>query len=106
MSYPFYFQYGVEPSKKNPDRERFVGGIATVIVFAESGEWGRALAGGSVARNNWNITEIMRAMVVEPHQARNLDGDLKSLYERAERQGLAVVIEGWQSSGVRHRYES
>ena len=105
MSYPFYFQYGVEPSKDNPDRGRFAGAIATVIVFADSDERGRALASRSVARNNWNITEIMRAMVVEPHQTRNLDGDLKSLYKRAERQGLAVVIESWQNSGVRHRYE-
>lgn len=104
LIYPFFFQYGVQPSIQHPERDRFAGAIATVIVFAENGELGQARASRRVGRNNWQITEVKRSMVIESHHIDNLDGELKRLYSKAEQNGIAAVIDGWGKTGVRQCY--
>lgn len=96
--YPYFFQYGVQPSELHPDHNTFAGAIATVIVFAESSERGQARASRRVGRNNWQITEVKRSMMINANQLAHLDGELKQLYTRAEQNGIAAIIDGWKKS--------
>lgn len=101
--YPFFFQYGVEPSEKNPQHGRFAGGIATVIVFAETSEHGQARATRIVGRSDWQIVEVKRAMAIHTHHVDNLDGELRRLYSKAEQKGIAALFDGWEKkSGQRY----
>jgi hypothetical protein len=105
LIYPFFFQYDVQPSRRHPQHDTFAGAIATIIVFAESSERGQARASRRVGRNNWQITDVKRSMLIESHHIDNLDGELKQLYTKAEQNGIAAVFDGWESTGVRHCYQ-
>ena len=96
VAYPFYLQYAVKPSEEESELSPFAGGIATVIVFAENEEVARARAARQIARQKWVITEVLRGMVVRQHHFENMDGVVRATYLRAEQEGVAVTIDGWQ----------
>jgi hypothetical protein len=98
MISPYFFQYEVRPTSKNIEYAAVAGGLATVMVFAESQELARARAGRFVGRNNWEILEVKRVMLIQPHHIKNMDGVLKSVYLRAEQEGIAATFDCWKKS--------
>lgn len=94
--YPYFFQYEVRPNIRNEAHETLAGAIATVIVFAETAELGRARAGRYVGRNNWEIREVKRGMLIQRHHVEHMDGVLKSVYLQAEQTGIAATFDGWK----------
>lgn len=93
--YPFYFQYEVQPSERNPEFGRPSGTIATVIVFAENQELGQARATRTVGRHQYRISAVKRSMAVNAHHVEHMAGSLKSLYSEAEQKGVAVMFDSW-----------
>lgn len=93
---PFFFQYEVRPNMKNSAHESLAGAIATVIVFAETDELARARAARYVGRNNWEIIEVKRNMLILPYHVKSLDGVLRSVYQKAEQTGIAATFDGWK----------
>lgn len=96
--YPFFIQYGVQPAPANSVHASFAGGIATVIVFAETAELAKARAARHVAREKWEITEVMRVMLVQKQHLEHMDVVLKSVYRKAEQAGIAAAFDGWKKS--------
>ncbi len=95
MIQPYFFQYAVQPSAQNPAYGNCGGAIATIIVFAENGEQGRARASRWVGHNGWQIYEVKRAMEVTSIQVAHLEGEMKRLYSKAEQRGIAALIDRW-----------
>ncbi len=91
---PFYIQYEVRPSPANTSVS-YNCAIATVIVFAENDELARARAARHIAREEFEITEVKRAMLISRHQVTRMDGVLKTIYQKAEQVGVAATIDGW-----------
>ncbi len=96
MISPYFFHYSVEPSATHPERDRFAGALATIVVFAEDGEQAQVRASRWVSRNEWRICEVKRAMRITPSQVAHLDGEMKRLYTRAEQRGIAALVDSWQ----------
>ena len=71
------------------------GAIATVILFAESDDIGRARSGRFIARNHWEIEKVMRVIAMCPEHIANFDPTLKKIYRRAELFGIAACFDGW-----------
>lgn len=95
---PYFLQYEVRPNPRNSAEATLAGAIATVIVFAETVELAKARASRHVGRNNWEIIEVKRVMLILRHHVENLDGVLKALYLKAEQTGLAAVFDGWRKA--------
>lgn len=93
-----FYQYRVRPTEANKLNGRLAGAIATVILFAESYDIGRARSGRFIACNHWEIEKVMRVMVVCPKQIENFDAALKKVYRRAERFGIAAIFDSWTKS--------
>jgi hypothetical protein len=94
----YFFQYEVRPTSKNTEYAILAGALATVMVFAESHELAKARAGRCIGRSSWEILEVKRAMLIQPHHVKNMDGVLKSVYLKAEQEGIAVTFDGWKKS--------
>jgi len=94
--YPYFFQYEVRPDDQNSGYETLAGAIATIMVFAETDELARARASRHVGRNNWRIIEVKREMRILRHHVENMEGVLKSVYQQAERAGIAAAFDGWK----------
>ncbi len=97
----YFLQYEVRPTSKNTEYATFAGVLATVMVFAESQELARARAGRHLGRSNWEILEVKRVMLIQPHHVKNMDGVLKSVYLKAEQEGIAATFDGWKKSARR-----
>lgn len=95
---PFFLQYEVRPTEKNSKSDIVAGAIATIIVFAENGELARARAGRHVGRNDWEIIEVKRIMLISSHHVEQMDGVLRSVYQGAEQAGIASTFDGWKRS--------
>lgn len=95
--FPFYIQYEVRPTSSNTSVS-FDGAIATVIVFAETEALARARAARHVAREEFEIIEVKRAMLISQHHVTHMGGVLKKVYLKAEQAGIAAVIDGWQAN--------
>lgn len=94
--HPYFFQYEVRPNGRHEEHGDLAGAIATVIVFAETDELARARAGRHVGRNYWEIIEVKREMHIASHHLEQMDGVLKSLYQKAEQTGIAAAFDGWK----------
>ncbi len=101
--YPFFLQYGVRPNDRNPEVDEVAGTIATIMVFAETAELARARAGRHIGRHNWEIVEVKRGMLIQRHHLENMSGELKSLYARAERAGIAAIFDSWRKTPSRRK---
>jgi hypothetical protein len=97
--YPFFYQYEVQPTGNGATCSQMIGTMATVMVFAESDEVGRARAGRYIATKHYEITEIKRAMLIEPRHMASFDGVLKKLYINAEQQGISACFDSWTANG-------
>jgi hypothetical protein len=92
---PLFYQYRVRPTQANELKGKLAGAIATVILFAESDDMGRARSGRFIARNHWEIEKVMRVMAMCPQHIANFAPTLKKVYLRAERFGIAASFDGW-----------
>lgn len=95
LCFPIFYQYRVRPAQDSELRDVIKGGIATVMVFAESDCVGRARSGRFIARHHWEIESVMRAMTICPQQIENFSGALKKVYRQAEQFGIAASFDGW-----------
>jgi hypothetical protein len=95
VQYPFLFQYKVRPTELHKDWNKLAAAIATVMVFAESGALGRCRSVRFIAHNAWDIIELMRVMIICPHQVKNFDAVLGKVYRQAELFGIAACFDGW-----------
>lgn len=96
-----YYQYRVIPSKSSQLKGKISGGMATLIVFAESDEVGRARCGRFIAKHGWEIKEFLRVRVLGKPQIKNLDFELTKLYKQAEQFGIAACFDTWTVPGRR-----
>ena len=90
-----FYQYRVQPSKSNELYGKISGAMATVMVFADTDEVGRARCGRFIARHDWKIEKFLRVMFMGPQQIENLNAELARLYKRAEHFGIAVCFDSW-----------
>lgn len=97
-AFPYFLQYEVRERPGSSSRGTLSQGLATVIVFAESGALAGARAGRHIGRNNWEIVAVKRGMAVRSHHVEHMDGVLKSLYKEAELAGIAAVFDGWATT--------
>lgn len=95
MLYPFLFQYKVRPAVSHKDWNTLTAAIATVMVFADTGAMGRCRSVRFIARSQWDVIELMRAMIICPHQVKNFDATLGKIYRQAELFGIAACFDGW-----------
>jgi hypothetical protein len=96
--FPLFYQFEVRPTSRNNQVQDLAGAIATVMVFADSEEVGRARSSRYIALNHWEILEIKRIIRMSPSQLANLQSHFVHLYQKAEQFGIAAQFDGW----VRH----
>jgi hypothetical protein len=96
--YAYFLQYGIRPRQGPAEGGGVACGIATVIVFAEYEELAKARAGRHIARQGWEIIEVMRGMLVRQYHLEKMDGVLKKLYHQAEQAGIAATFDSWQNN--------
>ena len=92
---PFYFQYAVTPKPNNELADSVRGCIATLIVFAKSGEKARERAGKFVADKNWEVTEVKRIQLLKQTHIDQMNIELKNVYSEAEQLGIGSVFDSW-----------
>lgn len=97
--YPFFYQYDVQPQDDALSEDSGRGVLATVMVFAESDEVGRARAGRYIAAKKFTIKAVKRVLLIEPHHVTALTGVLKQVYLQAEQQGIAACFDSWSVKG-------
>lgn len=103
--YPLFYQFEVRPTARNHQFHDLAGAIATVIVFAETDELGRARSSRHIARQHWQIVEAKRVFRMCAKQITNLQPHFRALYRQAEQFGIAVQFDGWTKHG-RHGLSS
>ncbi len=96
-----FYQYRILPSKSNELYGKISGGMATVIVFADTDAVGRARCGRFISKNHWQIEKFMRVMFMGPQQIQNLNPELKRVYQTAERFGIAACFDSWSAPQTR-----
>lgn len=94
--YPIWYQYEVVPTEANPEKDRWTGGLANLIVFAYSDEDGKAKCGRHIAGCDWEITSLKRAFAVKKENLEALEPVFQELYREAEQYGIAVRFDGWR----------
>jgi hypothetical protein len=92
---PLFYQFHVKPTAQNSQFESLAGAIATVMVFAETEEIGRARSSRHIAIQNWEIVEIKRVLRMCPKQIAHLQTHFRTLYLKAEQFGIAAQFDGW-----------
>ena len=56
-----FYQYRVLPGKSNKLRGKIVGALATVMVFADSDDVGRARCGRFISQNDWKLKSLSKS---------------------------------------------
>ena len=98
--YPFFYQYEVQPQGEEIADGTGRGTLATVMVFAESDELGRARASRYIASKKFTIKAVKRALLIRPYHVAALDGVLKQVYLQAEQQGISACFDSWSAKGT------
>ncbi|MFT5700244.1 MAG: hypothetical protein ACI8ZB_003116 [Desulforhopalus sp.] len=93
--YALFYQYRVLPAKSNELHGKISGAMATVMVFADTDDIGRARCGRFIARHHWEIERFLRVMFMGPQQIDNLNTELSKVYKRAESFGIAACFDSW-----------
>lgn len=101
--YPLFYQFEVRPMAGNIQEGSVAGAIATVMVFADTEEVGRARSTRFVARQNWQIVEVKRVMRMCSRHVAELQPHFRSLYQQAEQYGIAARFDGWTGHGCHVR---
>ena len=96
---PLFYQFEVRPTVGNPHFDELAGALATVIIFAEIEEIGRARSSRYIARQHWEIVEVKRVLRMGARQIANLQPHFRSLYRQAEQFGMAARFDGWEKHG-------
>lgn len=91
------YQYRILPAKSNELHGKISGAMATVIVFADTDEVGRARCGRFIAKHQWKITQFIRVIFMGAQQIDNLNTDLAKIYKKAEKFGIAVFFDSWST---------
>lgn len=92
---PLFYQFEVRPTVENPHVDTLAGALATVIVFAEIEEIGRARSSRYIARHHWEIVEVKRGFRMGVRQITDLQPHFRALYRQAEQFGIAARFDGW-----------
>lgn len=96
---PLFYQFEVRPTAGNPYIDELAGALATVIIFAEIEEIGRARSSRYIARQHWEIVEVKRVLRMSAGQIAGLQPHFRSLYQQAEKFGIAARFDGWAKHG-------
>ena len=96
-----FYQYRVLPSKANELHGKISGAMATVLVFADTDDIGRARCGRFIARHHWEIEKFLRVMFMGPQQIENLNAELVGVYKQAEKFGIAACFDSWSTHHFR-----
>lgn len=104
--YPLFYQFEVRPTAGNSEVEALAGALATVIVFAESEEVGRARGTRFIARQDWEIIAVKRVMRLCSRHEADLQPHFRALYRQAEQFGIAARFDGWARHGYHNRQRS
>lgn len=97
--YPLFYQFEVRPVAGNSQIDVLAGAIATVMVFAETEEVGRARSTRFIARRNWQIVAVKRVMRMCSRHVADLQPHFRALYRQAEQFGIAAQFDGWKRHG-------
>ena len=92
---PLFYQFEVRPTVENPHVDTLAGALATVIVFAEIEEIGRARSSRYIARHHWEIVAVKRGFRMGVRQIADLQPHFRTLYRQAEQFGIAARFDGW-----------
>jgi hypothetical protein len=90
-----FYQYRILPSTSNELHGKIAGAMATVIVFADTDNMGRARCGRFIAKHHWRIEKFIRVMFMGPQQIENLNPELMSVYKKAENFGIGACFDSW-----------
>ena len=101
--YPLFYQFEVRPVAGNSQHDVLAGAIATVMVFAETEEVGRARSARFIARRNWQIVAVKRVMRMCSRHVADLQPHFRALYQQAEQFGIAAQFDGWKRHGYHGR---
>jgi hypothetical protein len=101
--YPLFYQFEVRPMAGNSQVGIVAGAIATVMVFADTEEIGRARSTRFIARQNWQIVAVKRVMRMCSRHVSELQPHFRTLYQQAENYGIAARFDGWTSHGSHGR---
>lgn len=99
--YALFYQYRILPSTSNELHGKISGAMATVIVFADTDDIGRARCGRFIAKHHWEIEQFIRVMFMGPQQIENLNPELSSVYKKAEKFGIGACFDSWSVSHKR-----
>ncbi|KGO35429.1 MAG: hypothetical protein WBN83_16650 [Desulfoprunum sp.] len=101
--YPLFYQFEVRPTARNSEVEMLAGALATVLVFAETEEVGRARGARFIARQHWEIISVKRVMRMCSRHVSDLQPHFRELYRQAEQYGIAARFDGWARHGFHGR---
>jgi len=104
--YPLFYQFEVRPTAGNSEVEVLAGAIATVLVFADTEEVGRARGTRYIARQHWEIVAVKRVMRLCARHVADLQPHFRTLYRQAEQFGIAARFDGWARHGCHGRQRS
>jgi hypothetical protein len=104
--YPLFYQYEVRPTARNSQVEVLAGAIATVLVFAETEEVGRARGSRFIARQHWEIIAVKRVLRLCSRHVADLQPHFLALYRQAEQFGIAARFDGWARHGFHNTMRS
>lgn len=96
-----FYQYRVLPSCDNQLFGKISGGLASVIVFADSDKIGRARSVRFIAKQQWEVKEFVKVMFMGERQVENLDLELSKVYKEAEKFGIAAYVDTWSVASRR-----
>ncbi len=95
QSAPFFFQFSVRPKDSHELFGSIHGCLATIIVFSDSGEKARALAGRHVAANNWEIIKVKRIQLLNQQHIEQMPLAIKKVYTDAQYMGIGALFDTW-----------
>jgi len=90
---PYLFVFRVKQSRDNPQNQAIEGAYATVIVFRDSSESARSIAINYLEEYGWHIEWQKHALELLPSQIADLDASLKSVYQKAELNGISSYFD-------------
>ncbi len=97
--YPLFYQFEVRPTNQNSQAQELAGAIATVMVFAETEQVGRARSRRYVARQFWEIVKGKWVLRMCTKQLANLQTHFDSICQKAQEFDIAEQFYGWARHG-------
>jgi hypothetical protein len=93
----FFFQFEVQPSKNDPDRNKFGGAIVNCWILRDTQNQAEAVARSWIGGQDWHITRVESAsLMTKEKQLESPDG--MQYFEQAEIDREVFVFHTWPVS--------